>query len=192
MDEPAIVGGDEIKLPPVCVVSGSRENLTLHTTKLQHTSRNAAFLYAAAYSPMIGVPLFNAFGQAFFPPFYRPDVAQVVAVVIAISLAIAIYFFNSQSHRSTIVYWYRSKKETQAYRNFQFTLTLLCIVFILIGGLLNGATIGMLPFIAVISIVYSKKRFVYLKLADRKPGVSRVTGFKPAFFKAIRDVESST
>lgn len=191
MDEPAIVGGDEIKLPPVCVVSGSRQDLTLHTTKLRCTSWNAAFLYAAAYSPMIGILLFNVLGQAFFPPFYRPEVALVLFFLVSVSLAITIDCQISRTHRSTMVHWYQSRKETQAYRNFRI-LALVGILFILIGGLMNRATIGMLPFIAVFSIVYSKKRFVYLKLADRKSGVSRVTGFKPAFFKAIRDVESTT
>jgi hypothetical protein len=191
IDEPTIIGGDEIKLPPVCVVSGSRDNLSLHTTKLRRISRKAALIYLAAYSPMFGVLPFNFFGPAYLPLFYHPGVALVLFFLVSVSLAIAIDYRILRKHRSTMVYWFRSKKERQAYRNFR-VLTLLCVFLILIGGwLLHGATIGMLPFVAVISIVYSKKRFVYLKLIDRKPGLSRVTGFKPAFFKALRDLGST-
>jgi hypothetical protein len=186
VDGLTIIGGDEIRLPPVCAVSGSRDDVELHTTKLRRQSLGDRMLYALALVPMIGVFFWSSFLQQNTSLAYRPYRLQLLAILLSAFIGFSVYSFNPQKHRITTLYWYRTKKELRVYRTYQVVLTLLCVLLILVGAFSRGLTTGTLPFVAVIAIVYSKKRFVSLKMISRRGGISRIVGFKPAFFKAIR------
>jgi hypothetical protein len=181
-----IVGGDEIWLPPICVVSGSHEELQLRVTKLKYQPLWLWCLYSLATLPLLGVICWLVFSQKYLLTSYRPGLFEVVIVLLSIAMLVGVDLSNAQILRTTKLHWYCAKKELQAVRYFVLLLAVLFVGLIFMSIFIRG-TIGFIPFAAVFVGIYARKRFVRPKLVERHTGFSRIIGLKPAFFKAISE-----
>lgn len=194
VDGSTIVGGDTIRLPEVCVFTGTTEQLASQSSVLWRFSITAwlPFLFAWAVLFLHALSYGWRNGPSQSAPLSEPSIPWMLSWINVKSATLFVFiaaFISFILQRKTRVTWFLQASEARIRRRYRWTV-IGATAAVIVAGYLYRPVAGWMAFLILFHLFYSNRRFPRLKLLERRKNFSRIGGLSAKFLDTQRSCKA--